>query len=220
MDLPGFQVARAIRQIGGDAALYRKMLHLFSEDYRDIQQTLRQKRKEGDAAELRRLVHNLKGLAGNLGAERLARAAVDLESGWNQKPSMDEDSFESFLLCLQETLDTVRLWAYQAAEKESMTASAQGHKPATEKSENRSQLPCYLGQLKEQLHMGHFQALDILRKIRSLMTEEEFDADWQQLLLQIENYDYDDASDLLSVIERRLSSAPESEGSCVTPNGI
>ncbi len=220
MDLPGFQVARAIRQIGGDAALYRKMLHLFSEDYRDIRQTLRQKKKEGDTAELRRLVHNLKGLAGNLGAERLARVAADLESGWNQKSSMDEDSFESFLRCLQETLDTVRLWVYKASEKESLTATDQDHKPAREKSADRSQLPHYLSRLKEQLQMGHFQALDIIRKIQSLMTEEEFDADWQQLLLQIENYDYDDASDLLSVIERRFPSAPGSDGSGVTSGGI
>jgi HPt (histidine-containing phosphotransfer) domain-containing protein len=77
--LPGFDLTDGLKRLQGNKRLYRKLLLSFATDYcgaaNDIRIALDSKDFEGTHS----LVHNIKGLAGNLAATNLQASAVNLE---------------------------------------------------------------------------------------------------------------------------------------------
>ena len=65
--------------VGGDDALYRRMLGLFRDSETDFVQRFHAARAAGDAETAMRAVHDLKGEAGTLGMHGLQQAATALE---------------------------------------------------------------------------------------------------------------------------------------------
>jgi len=65
--------------VGGDDALYRRMLGLFRDSETDFVQRFHAARAAGDAETAMRAVHDLKGEAGTLGMHGLQKAATALE---------------------------------------------------------------------------------------------------------------------------------------------
>jgi HPt (histidine-containing phosphotransfer) domain-containing protein len=63
----------------GNKKLYRKLLLSFATDYNKVANEIRQAIDAEDFDQAHSLVHNLKGLAGNLAATELQAAAVNLE---------------------------------------------------------------------------------------------------------------------------------------------
>jgi HPt (histidine-containing phosphotransfer) domain-containing protein len=63
----------------GNNKLYRKLLLSFATDYNAVTNEIRQALDAEDFDQAHSLVHNLKGLAGNLSATKLQAAAVNLE---------------------------------------------------------------------------------------------------------------------------------------------
>jgi two-component system, sensor histidine kinase and response regulator len=69
----------ALRRMGGDQVLYQRLLSRFGERETDDPQRLRQALDAGNKDAARRMVHSLKGLAANIGADQLAAACRHLE---------------------------------------------------------------------------------------------------------------------------------------------
>ncbi|WP_287878351.1 response regulator [Aquitalea sp.] len=69
----------ALLRMGGDQTLYTRLLSRFQERERDAVLRLQQAMAKGEGDSTRRIVHNLKGLAGNIGADALAAACRHLE---------------------------------------------------------------------------------------------------------------------------------------------
>ncbi|HIJ83506.1 MAG TPA: response regulator, partial [Magnetococcales bacterium] len=79
-DLPGIDVKTVLRRLGGNSTLFQKMLGEFNRDF----STACEKIKMGLTGDVpldttSRLVHSIKGVAGNLGAQSLHHAAKNLE---------------------------------------------------------------------------------------------------------------------------------------------
>lgn len=66
--------------VGGDVALYRDLFDSFLVDLRGILAALRAAVAEGQVAEIARMAHTLKGLAGNVGATRVRLLGQRLEA--------------------------------------------------------------------------------------------------------------------------------------------
>jgi len=78
-DLPGFNLVDGLRRLQGNKKLYRKLLFSFAADYCEVSEEIRAALDAGDFKRTHSLVHNLKGLAGNLAATELQASAVNLE---------------------------------------------------------------------------------------------------------------------------------------------
>jgi len=78
-NLPGFDLADGLRRLQKNKRLYRKLLLSFAKDYNAVANEIRQALDAEDFDQAHSLVHNLKGLAGNLAATELQTAAVNLE---------------------------------------------------------------------------------------------------------------------------------------------
>jgi HPt (histidine-containing phosphotransfer) domain-containing protein len=77
--LPGFDLSDGLKRLQGNKKLYRKLLFSFATDYRGAANDIRTALDAEDFEHAHSLVHNLKGLAGNLSATDLQAAAVNLE---------------------------------------------------------------------------------------------------------------------------------------------
>ena len=77
--LPGFDLRDGLKRLGNNKKLYRKLLSSFARDYSAAAKQIRQALDAADYDRAHSLVHNLKGLAGNLAAMELQAAAGNLE---------------------------------------------------------------------------------------------------------------------------------------------
>ncbi|MBW2584039.1 MAG: response regulator, partial [Deltaproteobacteria bacterium] len=77
--LPGFDLPDGLKRLQGNKRLYRKLLLNFATDYFEAANDIRIAIDSKDFERTHSLVHNLKGLAGNLAATDLQAAAVNLE---------------------------------------------------------------------------------------------------------------------------------------------
>ena len=91
--LLGFDLAAGLSRLRGNKKLYRKLLISFASDYTTVANDIRRALDTEDFDQAHSLVHNLKGLAGNLAATDLQTAAVNLEKlvkGIDKKVSSPE----------------------------------------------------------------------------------------------------------------------------------
>jgi len=77
--LPGFDLAAGLARLIGNKRLYRKLLLDFGANYGAVAGEIREALAASDFKQAHSLVHNLKGLAGNLEATDLQAAAVEME---------------------------------------------------------------------------------------------------------------------------------------------
>ncbi|MFL6699090.1 MAG: response regulator [Vitreoscilla sp.] len=78
--LPGIDAERVIADLGGDVALYEKMLTMFRDSERDFPERLREALRHGTREQIIRVVHTLRGVSGSLGMRDLFALASSLES--------------------------------------------------------------------------------------------------------------------------------------------
>jgi two-component system, sensor histidine kinase and response regulator len=77
--LEGFELAEGLHRLRGNEALYRKLLLSFATKYTQRAGDIRQALDAGDYHQAHGLIHDIKGLAGNLAALQLQVAAAELE---------------------------------------------------------------------------------------------------------------------------------------------
>jgi signal transduction histidine kinase/CheY-like chemotaxis protein len=78
--LPGFDIKAGLKRLQGNRRLYRKLLLDFGRGYRGASDDIHHALIAGDIKQVHSLVHNIKGLAGNLSASRLQDAATEMDS--------------------------------------------------------------------------------------------------------------------------------------------
>jgi CheY-like chemotaxis protein len=81
----GLDLPKALRNIGGNLRLLRKLLEDFQHDHGGDLEVMRDALEHGDLSVVQRTAHTLKGVASTLGATQLQSAAAHLESKLRQK---------------------------------------------------------------------------------------------------------------------------------------
>jgi PAS domain S-box-containing protein len=152
--LPGFNLADGLRRLRGNHAFYRKLLIEFSAENEHAVSTLIGASEAKDYSAARDRVHSIKGISGNLGAERLQAAASELEDllkdagSHGRAPENLTRQVEDFTSALHQALESAR----------SLMAGAGGPAPAAS-AETGNDLPPELAQeaarrLQEALDTG------------------------------------------------------------------
>jgi PAS domain S-box-containing protein len=114
--LDGFNLNEGLKRLRGNQQLYRQLLLNFSTDYSEVNDEIRKALDDKNLERARSLVHDLKGVAGNLSAPDLLDAATDLWTGLKaQDPDKDIDQdalnqkIENLHLHLQRVREAVRV---------------------------------------------------------------------------------------------------------------
>ena len=77
--LPGINLEAALKLVAGNKRLLRNILLEFTGSFRGADEEISSLIGQGKVADACRLVHNIKGTSGNIGAQGLQQAAVELE---------------------------------------------------------------------------------------------------------------------------------------------
>ncbi len=121
--LPGFDLEDGLKRLQLNEGLYRKLLLDFGAKYAGAADEIRQALDAKDFEQAHSLVHNLKGLAGNLAATDLQAAAVEMEKqvkgGPKKRLSKQKSNqiFGDLEKALQAALASVRVLGSSVPEK-------------------------------------------------------------------------------------------------------
>ena len=112
--LPGFDLTVGLSRLMGNKRLYRKLLLDFGTNYRGIASEIWERLEANDFKQAHTLVHDLKGLSGNLEATDLQDAAVEMEKlvkGQTAKTTSDKGlnlKFAKLKNALEQALNAVQ----------------------------------------------------------------------------------------------------------------
>jgi CheY-like chemotaxis protein len=108
VSLPGFDLAAGLARLHGNRRLYRKLLQDFAAKYSGVGGEMRHALSAGDMDLVYSLVHNLKGVAGNLSATDLLAAVVAMEKLVRREDAATAPTLEALdqkLVDLENVLD-------------------------------------------------------------------------------------------------------------------
>jgi len=103
--LPGFDIDRGLKQLGGNQEIYIRLLAQFYTMFGDAAHQMRNIIKKGDVTQAESLAHSIKGVAGNIAAMELYDLAGEFEIALQQST---EDNFADLLNRFEKALNIVR----------------------------------------------------------------------------------------------------------------
>jgi HPt (histidine-containing phosphotransfer) domain-containing protein len=183
--LPGFDLEMALRRLDGNRDLLARLLLGFAEEQSAVLTQLDALVQAGDEAQAVILLHTLKGVAANLGAEALAEAARQLEE--ELKSGNASTSRLAFADTLSATLDTIK------------THIAPASSTAGEPAIDREALAQTLNRLVPHLQEHELIPVELTESLRRLAGSNWPDQPLARLIRQIDHFDHDGA--LASVVQ-------------------
>ncbi len=181
-ELPGFDLSGTLPRFGGNKDFLRKMLRQFGDEFTHAQSRLDSLLSAGRHADAAYFLHQLKGVAGNVGAQALYEAAhtLELELQAGQMPA----TLPEFRAALAQALDSVnRLGAGQAG---------------TVLPLEREWLTLLCRRLRNQLDNNDLVPEELLEELQSLLAGTPQTILYQELRQQVEQLNYTQALYLLT----------------------
>ena len=189
-NLPGINLTTGLRRMGGNHKLLRKLLIEFGHDYQNGVVRIETSLAAGDYEKVRRLVHTIKGAAGNLGAEILFKVAMELDEPLKQQ-RLTEDRMLAFRQALTTVLESAAmLLAQEDAQPSNNTAIL----PL-----DREKLIPLLKELETLLRQGNAKAGTLFQPIHQVAGPSLPKA-LQQIEEQIDHYEFEEATQQLTAL--------------------
>ncbi len=101
-------VDKAIRQLGVRDDVYHRVLNTFYHDYQNFRANYAKFTRENDVGAIQKMIHSLKGSSATVGAEILAKLAVEADIICKNKEMPQQKLAEKLLTCLDEVLVCAR----------------------------------------------------------------------------------------------------------------
>jgi two-component system, sensor histidine kinase and response regulator len=158
--LEGFDLVDGLKRLQGNKALYRKLLTGFAARYAESAGEIRQTLDAGNYRKAHGMIHDIKGLAGNLGALALQAAVAELEKlikPADEKNPPPPDALKSAFAAFETRMD-------QAVRSAKIMGPLSAKPSPTPTVESTGELPPDLareaaGKLREAAEMGDISAL-------------------------------------------------------------
>jgi PAS domain S-box-containing protein len=196
--LPGITIETALERVNGNKKLLGQLIRLFAQEQQDTPVEIRHLMSEGDLTSAARLIHGLKGVAGNLSADRLHIAAGNLESALKNNDSAAAEALLPLVeSALKEICSTANLLA-EPARPEALTGTG---------------TPDELCDLFSQLqHLLEIHSLDLelqLNQLRSLLPAGDQRNQMEALAVAVQRLDYKQALMLLHSLAEKTGTCKE-----------
>lgn len=199
-DLPGVNVDSGLAKVIGNKVLYKKLLFKFHDGNQTLVQDLKEALGRGDDQTAARLAHTVKGVAGNLGADNLSRAAAEAEKVIKQGESATvEPLLERLAACLSEVLDGITVMKDQEA-------AAETEAPEGGPVLDAGVVGPMLSELAGLLETDMGEAMNRLEAIGKYMQNSPHHELFRKLEEQMESFDTDAARETLKEMAENLNS--------------
>jgi two-component system, sensor histidine kinase and response regulator len=198
-DLPGVDAAAALGRLGGDRALYHRLLANLLRDWDDGVAALQAAIDRDDRIQARRIAHTLKGTSATLGVEPLAVEAAAFEQAVSGDG--DRDGVEAALRRMRE-----RVAGFIAVVAPRLRPAPRAFE-ASPLAENG--LEAALSELGDLLGRRNLRAREALARLRGIALPERCHASLERVAIDVERLDYASAGRALD--DLRASLRPDSE---------
>lgn len=197
--LMGFNLRNGLRYMGGDKALYGKVLHDFHSILQEKETALKDFLQKGDMPGYTIIVHSLKGNARNVGADDLADEAFELEKMAKAGQIEDVTVRSPILFSMMSTMRNslrVYLETEEAEKRTEQSSTEEATRTITEEDWVRA-----LQELAARL--DDFDGEGAAAKLRELKCYERPEADKKMLRLcekAVKDYAYDIALEVVNAV--------------------
>ena len=198
--LPSIHVDRALSGLSGNSRLFREILSKFLQNYEGFGEEFERclKRKDHETAE--RMLHTLKGVSAQIGAQRVHKLTERAESALREESVPEEGHGAQLIEALEATRREIREFLSRQEEEE--TPKKIGNLPPLE--ERREQLNALISALENY----DARAEDIYSEMIIWLESPPWGEKAQLLENALKKYDFDKASEIC----RSVLSQMETEG--------
>jgi two-component system sensor histidine kinase/response regulator len=191
----GLDLAVALARLDGRRDLLDKLLRQFAQTHELTPAQLRDALSRGDRAAVQRLAHRLKGEAGNLGLDRVARAAADVLDAERVQPDGDPQRVEALAAVCEAALAMLRERTQEAPPHPGAGAPA---------AQDAAALRERLHALRELLAGGTMAARDAVEEIAAGLPAGALGMRFAAIVAAVQQLDFDLAESVLAQLIDQL----------------
>ncbi|ALG70674.1 histidine kinase [Azospirillum thiophilum] len=200
--LPGIDLADALSRLDGDTGLFRRFIAQFAASYADVAERIAAALETGDLPAAKSVAHELKSVAGNLGARRLSAAADAVQVAVQQDdPAAAEAQVPVLRSELALVLDSARRLAKDAGARPAGRPDGGGPARSPEK---RQALVTRLPRFAILLQDSNFAAAEEFGMLAPLLTDWVEPSTMKGLSAAIDGLDFTKALGIVQRIARDL----------------
>ncbi|MGD9122509.1 MAG: response regulator [Desulfobacterales bacterium] len=199
--LAGFDLAEGLNRLQGNQKLYRKLLLDFGVKYTEVAAEIKDALAAGDLKQAHSLVHNIKGLAGNLAATELQAAAVKFEKQikGDPKPAVSPKQIDAEFKNLETAVN-------QALKAVQSLGPAPEKMPAAPSKDAIAAITPQMAEeavelLKEPVEMGDITQIKSIAEELKLKSS-GFDAFSAQCIQLADDFDFEGIAKLIAKLEK------------------
>ena len=192
---PGLDLEAGLGRLGGNRALYRKLLVSFARDYAGTCDQVEQELAAGRVEAAEGLMHALKGVAGNIGANEVFQRAQDLDARLKQGRV---GQVPQMLQALSSAMAPL-LRALDGLEPAPAPAPAVEAKPYDPQAVKR-----VLARLAQMLDQNDLEAREVLPELKAYFTGPPESDLVQRLEDHLSEYDFEAAIHSLAQLSERV----------------
>lgn len=191
-EIEGLSIERGLENVAGNRRGYARLLKSFKEDYANAADAMNSCFASGDMKKAAALVHSAKGVAGNLGAETLYQASIDLEKAIkDNSPDLEKQRmrYDTELSSLLKGLDNFH--------DAGVTLDLPG-------MYNPVKVRRIIANLYSLLAEGDALSLEAMEDLKQNLQGKGVESELDVLTSLIDNYDFNDAALSLANLEKVL----------------
>ncbi|CAK0753182.1 two-component system, sensor histidine kinase and response regulator [Gammaproteobacteria bacterium] len=201
--IPGFDLKSALHRVMGNQALLVKLLVDFKQDYDNSAKDVRKCLTQGEPERGRRIVHQIKGLTGNIGARTVHAAARTLELAIEQRHENDwpvlvdtfESTLEEFLVAITDIQSIIH--------KTDMGVTSNSGPDSVGTLDNETIKPALL-ELAAHLRKFSISAHSAFNAIKPFLLQAGFHQEVEQMTKQINRFRFNEALSSLEAISEKF----------------
>src|SRR5665648_143217 len=202
LDIAGIDVQTGLSRLGGNQNLYCELLVKFHKNHKHAIKEIRYALDHDDFKTAERLVHTIKGAAGNIGAQDVSIDSGALEAELKtSRPANVELLLGKFEQALEQIFASIALMAKNYEDTQSSHLSG----------EDTSQLKPILDKLEKLLLDNNMDAVEYAEKIVRLAKSTPFSEKVTEMKGYAEQYDFEGALGILNEILNNVGEVSENE---------
>ncbi len=202
----GIDIKSGLRRVGGNDTLYITLLNTLANENRGVADEIRGLVAQGKMEEAARVVHTLKGTAGNLSVLDLQAAAASLEKAI---AAGRRDGIDRGIMHLEFALDTLKSAVRELSEMKVASSSEKDSDDEDTRQQGtetalKGEILDGLRKLETLIRHNDFDALERFEHLQEQLGAQAQDDVFAQLQEALERFDFPMARHQISIIMKRL----------------
>ena len=197
--LPGLDCKSALRRLGDNTELFIDLLQNFVVENAEVYESIDKSIHDSDLETAHRFSHTLKGVSGNIGAQRVYLISQTMDKAIKEKRLEDaERDLPELKNALEEVFSTIH--AVFPTPSKPIQINIQPHLPF-----NIRQAVPLIEKLYSLLMINDLEAEDTMNELRSLMTGTDYEEEFRSIERELGSYNFSGAQEAVSKLVDRIN---------------